>query len=61
MKQIKWEMDREQMFKQRIRRYEKNIKKTARRKPKLTRREKRRQLHADKTSATKKKKKVRFS
>jgi len=45
MKQIKWELDRERTFAQRSRRYDKHMKKTSRRKPKLTRREKRRQMN----------------
>lgn len=60
MKQIKWELDRERTFAQRSRRYDQHKKKTSKRKPKLTRREKRRQLHQ--TDTTKKtKKRVRFS
>lgn len=59
MKQIKWELDREQIFKQRDRRLQRNIKKTSRRKPKLTRREKRRKLHQEKI--TKVNKRVRFN
>lgn len=58
MKQIKWELDRERTFAQRSRRYDKHMKSTSRRKPKLTRREKRQQLN--KTNL-KKKKRVRFS
>lgn len=63
MKQIKWEMDRERTYAQRTRRYDKHMKKTGKRKPKLTRREKRRQLHQTNstTTTTKKKKRVRFS
>jgi hypothetical protein len=60
MKQIKWELDRERTFSQRSRRYDKHMKKTSKRKPKLTRREKRRQLH-EANNVTKKKKRVHFS
>lgn len=61
MKQIKWELDREQIHAKRSKRYEKHLKKTSRRKPKLTRREKRRQLHEMNEKKTKKtKKSVRF-
>ncbi len=59
MKQIKWELDRERTYAQRSRRYDKHMKKTSRRKPKLTRREKRRQLNQ--TNIPKKKKRVHFS
>ncbi|CAF1013413.1 unnamed protein product [Adineta ricciae] len=58
MKQIKWEMDRERTFAQRSRRYDKHMKKTGKRKPKLTRREKRRQMNE---TNLKKKKRVHFS
>ena len=60
MKQIKWELDRERTFAQRSRRYDKHMKKTSKRKPKLTRREKRRQMH-EANNVTKKKKRVHFS
>ena len=59
MKQIKWELDREQVYANRSKRYEKHLKKTTRRKPKLTRREKRRKLHEMNEKKTKKR--VRFS
>jgi hypothetical protein len=59
MKQIKWELDRERTYAQRSRRYDSHIKKTSRRKPKLTRREKRRQIYP--TNTIKKKKRVHFS
>ncbi len=59
MKQIQWELDRERTYAQRTRRYDKHMKKTSKRKPKLTRREKRRQLHQ--SNVTKKKKRVHFS
>ncbi|CAF1034603.1 unnamed protein product [Rotaria sp. Silwood1] len=59
MKQIKWELDRERTYAQRSRRYDKHIKKTSRRKPKLTRREKRQQMN--KQVIKKKKKHVHFS
>ncbi|UJR23294.1 hypothetical protein I4U23_026310 [Adineta vaga] len=58
MKQIKWELDRERTFAQRTRRYDKHMKKTGKRKPKLTRREKRRQMNQ---TNLKKKKRVHFS
>jgi hypothetical protein len=58
MKQIKWELDRERTFANRSRRYDKHMKKTSKRKPKLTRREKRRQLN---TTNIKPKKRVHFS
>ena len=63
MKQIKWELDREQTYAQRSRRYDKHLKRTSKRKPKLTRREKRRQLHeaANPSAKLAKKKRVRFS
>ncbi|CAF2839700.1 unnamed protein product [Rotaria sp. Silwood2] len=59
MKQIKWELDRERTYAQRSRRYDKHIKKTSRRKPKLTRREKRQQMNQQ--VIKKKKKRVHFS
>lgn len=59
MKQIKWELDRERTFANRTRRYDKHMKKTSKRKGKLTRREKRRQMNPD--NQTKKKKRVHFS
>ncbi|CAF1015084.1 unnamed protein product [Adineta steineri] len=59
MKQIKWEMDRERTYTQRSRRYDQHIKKTSKRKPKLTRREKRRQMNPQ--PIIKKKKRVHFS
>lgn len=59
IKQIKWELDRERTFAQRTRRYDKHMKKTSKRKPKLTRREKRRQLNQ--STVPKKKKRVHFS
>ena len=58
MKQIKWELDRERTYAQRSRRYDKHMKKTSKRKPKLTRREKRRQINQP---IIKKKKRVHFS
>ena len=60
MKQIKWELDRERTFAQRSRRFDQHMKKTGKRKPKLTRREKRRLLHPSPVP-TKKKKRVHFS
>jgi len=60
MKQIKWELDREQVYAKRSKRYDKHVKKTSRRKPKLTRREKRRKLHEINEKKTKKKS-VRFN
>ncbi|CAF0814566.1 unnamed protein product [Rotaria sordida] len=60
MKQIKWELDREHTYAQRSRRYDKYMKKTSRRKPKLTRREKRQQMN-QKVIKKKKKKHVHFS
>ena len=59
MKQIKWELDRERTYAHRIRRYDKHMKKTSKRKPKLTRREKRRQINQ--TNKPKTKKRVHFS
>jgi hypothetical protein len=59
MKQIKWELDREHTYAQRSRRYDKYMKKTSKRKPKLTRREKRRQMNP--IDIKKKKKRVHFS
>ncbi|CAF3169610.1 unnamed protein product [Rotaria socialis] len=58
MKQIKWELDRERTFATRQRRYDKHMKKTSKRKPKLTRREKRQQMNQPNI---KKKKRVHFS
>ncbi|CAF4007845.1 unnamed protein product, partial [Rotaria magnacalcarata] len=58
MKQIKWELDRERTFATRQRRYDKHMKKTSKRKPKLTRREKRQQMNQQNI---KKKKRVHFS
>ena len=60
MKQIKWELDRERTFAHRTRRFDQHMKKTGKRKAKLTRREKRRQLH-DNNVTKKKKKRVRSS
>lgn len=59
MKQIKWELDRERTFAHRTRRYDKHMKKTSKRKGKLTRREKRRQINSNNPPKTKKR--VRFS
>ncbi|CAF1268772.1 unnamed protein product, partial [Didymodactylos carnosus] len=63
LKQVKWELDRERKFRDRDRKYESHLKKTGQVKRKLTRRQKRKNLHNENVKRLnqkqKKKKKLR--